>query len=284
MISSDEIQSRQNGEKLLKIQYTAREYYNFAENLNHFAWLLCLLSAFSIFLPDNCPEIISYGIPFAADIAAFFLVLLVNHKVKTAANLRSYFDSYVLDISTNQFTKIEIRKLREIAKKEYSKNPQKAVVQISNTGKDSPPGVHEWYVFAEPCIGIMAQFECQRQNSWWNSKMLRKRLVATICTFVIIVIAFLLLLDNSDVIVVFLCSAGIIGRIVERLIENCKYIYLSVLIDGAQQNIEAHPTNEGINHLQTLIDKRRGINVLELNWFHKKNANRLSKLYEDSIT
>lgn len=284
MTSSDEIQNRQNGEKLLKIQYAARANYNFAENLNHFAWLLCLISAFSIFFPDNCSEIVSYGIPFVADIVALFLVLLANHKVKTAANLRSYFDSYVLNITPNQFMETDIRKLTEVAEKEYCKNPQKAKVQMYNTGKDFPPGVHEWYVFAEPCIGISAQFECQRQNTWWNSKMLHKRLVATICAFVIIGIAFLFLLGNSNVIVVLLCSAGIIGRVVERLIENSKYIYLSILIDGAQQNVEAHPTTEGIDNLQTLIDKRRAINVLELNWFHKKNSNRFSKLYEDSIT
>lgn len=284
MMSSNEIQSKQNDEKLLKIQYAAREHYDFAEKLNHFAWLLCLVSAFSVFLPDRCPAFISYGIPFIADIVALFLVLLVNHRVTTAAKLRKYFDAYVLKICPDQFSETDLREMKEAAEKAYSKNPQKAIIQMANTGKDSPPGVHEWYVFSEPCMSISAQFECQRQNTWWNSKMFQKRLIATIGAFILIGIAFLLLAIKTDVIVVLLCSAGLIGRIVERLIENSKYIYLSNLIDGAQQAVEAHPTNEGIEKLQTLIDKRRAINVLESNWFHKKNANRLSKLYENSVT
>ena len=123
------------------------------------------------------------------------------------------------------------------------------------------------------CLGIIAQFECQRQNAWWNSKMLRKRLAATICTFISIGIALLILINRTDIIITLLCFAGFICKIVERLIENSKYIYLSNLIDGAQQAVEAHPTQEGIEKLQTLIDKRRAINVLELNWLHKKNTN-----------
>lgn len=284
MTSSGEIQSRQNDEKLLKIQYAARENYNFAEKLNHFAWLLCLVSAFSIFLPDNCSKIASYGIPFVADIAALFLILLVNHKVKTAANLRRYFDSYVLDIFPNQFAETELRKLKEVAEKEYSRNPQKAKVQMANTGKDSPPGVHEWYVFAEPFIGIMAQFECQRQNTWWNSKMSHHRLTASICAVVLVGICFLLLLINNNVVSTILCSAGLIIKIIERIIENWQYISVSKEITGSQKTIERQPTAGGIEELQILIDKRREIDVLELNWIHKKNANRFSKLYEDSIT
>lgn len=284
MMSSDEIQRRQNDRKFLKIQYAAREHYNFAERLNNFAWMLCLVSAFFVFLPNNCPAFVSYGIPFAADIIALFLILLVNHRVTTAAKLRKYFDAHVLNICPDQFSETELREMKEIAEKVYSKNPQKAIIQMANTGKDLPPGVHDWYVFSQYYSGITAQFECQRQNTWWNSKMLHKRLVATICVVILVGIAFLILTINNDVMTVLLCSTGIIIKTVERLIENGKYIWLSNLIDGAQQAVEVHPTNEGIEKLQTLIDSRRTINILEFNWFHKKNAKQLSTLYENSVT
>lgn len=80
---------------------------------------------------------------------------------------------------------------------------------------------------------------------------------------------------------VLLCSVGIIGRVCERLIENWKYFRISRLIEGAQQAIEVHPTTEGVAKLQNLIDARRSINVLEFGYFHKKLANKLSKLYEN---
>ena len=84
-----------------------------------------------------------------------------------------------------------------------------------------------------------------------------------------------------SIIKVLLCSAGIIIRVCERLIENWKYFRISRLIEGAQQAIEVHPTTEGVAKLQNLIDARRSINVLEFGYFHKKLANKLSKLYEN---
>ena len=55
-MNSNDIQSRQNEKKLLKIQYAARVCYNDAEKMNRFAWLFFLLAAFSVFIPDTLPE------------------------------------------------------------------------------------------------------------------------------------------------------------------------------------------------------------------------------------
>lgn len=283
-MNSNEIQRRQNDEKLLKIQYAARKHYNFAEKLNHYAWLLCLVSAFSIFLPDSCPAFIYNGVPFTANLIALCSSLLVNHNVKLAAKLRKYFDANVLNICPSQFSDTEIREIKEIAGKAYSKNPSKAEIQMANTGKDSPPGVSGWYVFPEQCIGISAKFECQRQNVWWNSKMSHKRLIVTIFAAVLVGIAFLLfLVSNDNTLTTLLCFSGLIIKIVERLIENGKYIKVSMQIDGALQAIETRPTEEGVEKLQNLIDERRSIAVLELNCFHKKSANILSKVYEERV-
>lgn len=243
-----------------------------------------MVSAFSFFLPDSWPAFVLYGVPFAADLVALCLILLINHNVKIAAKLRKYFDAYVLNICPNRFSKAERREIKEITEKAYSKNCKKAEIQMANTGKDSPPGVREWYVFPEQYIGITAQLECQRQNSWWNSKMLHKRLVITICTAVLVGTIFLFLVENNNILITILCSAGLIIKTVERLIENGKYIKVSVEIDGAMQAIEMHPTEEGIKAIQNLIDKRRSIVVLELNSFHKKSANTLSEAYEKRVS
>jgi hypothetical protein len=205
--------------------------------------------------------------------------------VKTAAKQRKYFDAYVLDIDSGQFAETELREIKEIAGKVYSKNPTKAKIQMANTGKDSPPGVHEWYVFSKQCTGISAKFECQQQNAWWNSKMSHKRFAAIICAAILVGvgITFLFLVVNNNILNTILCSAGLILKIVERLIENGKYIKISMQIDGAIKAIEAHPTEESIELLQNFIDERRSIVVLELNFFHKKSAKKLSKVYENRI-
>lgn len=95
---------------------------------------------------------------------------------------------------------------------------------------------------------------------------------------------FFALLLSNDVLNNLLCSAGILIKIFERFIENCRYICISRQIDGSQQTVEVHPTKEGIEKLQSLIDARRSINVLELGWFHNKLANKLSKLYKKIVS
>lgn len=86
---------------------------------------------------------------------------------------------------------------------------------------------------------------------------------------------------GNSILNILLCSAGILIKICERVIENWRYFRISRLIEGAQQAIEVHPTAEGVKKLQNLIDERRSINVLEFGYFHKKLANKLSKLYEN---
>lgn len=280
MINSEIIQERQNEEAYLKIQYAARVCFNSAERYNHLAWIACLISAFSIFLPNSWSIYILTGIPFCADIVAAIFSFASSYRVRLASDLRKYFDSYVLNIGMNQFSETELRKLREQTERICLRNQNEVAVQIANTGKDTPPGVREWYVFSKFYDGIAAQFECQRQNTWWNSKMFQRRTGITIILLVILGSAFLVLAINNSVLNVILCSAGILLKFFERLVENCRYISVSRLIDGSLQTIEVHPTEEGIAQLQTFIDERRSINVLEFDQIHKRIARKLSEMYE----
>ena len=280
-MNSNEIQERQNKEIALKVQYAARVCFNSAEKNNHFAWIACLVSAFSVFLPNSWPMYIINGIPCVADIFAFVFSLITSHQVNWASKLRKFFDSYVLDIQPNQFSKTELRGIREQTEKIYMRNPINAAIQIANTGNDSPPGVRDWYVFSKSYDGINAQFECQRQNTWWNSKMVTVRIITTVFILILVGSILVVLLPNNSILNILLCSAGILIKICERVIDNWRYFRISRLIEGAQQAIEVHPTAEGVKKLQNLIDERRSINVLEFGYFHKKLANKLSGLYKN---
>ena len=126
-----------------------------------------------------------------------------------------------------------------------------------------------------------SQFECQRQNTWWNSKMVTVRIITTVFILILVGSILVVLLPNNSILNILLCSAGILIKICERMIENWRYFRISRLIEGAQQAIEVHPTAEGVKKLQNLIDERRSINVLEFGYFHKKLANKLSGLYKN---
>lgn len=283
MINSDIIQERQNEESYLKMQYAARVCFNSAERCSHMAWFACLISAFTIFLPNSWSMLVLRGIPFCADIIAAIFSFASSYWVRLASDLRKYFDSYVLNIGMNQFSETELRKLREQTERICLRNQSDVAVQLANTGKDTPPGVREWYVFSRFYDGIAAQFECQRQNTWWNSKMLQRRIGVTIILLVILGSAFLVLAINNSVLNVILCSAGILLKFCERLVENCRYLNISRLIAGSLQTVEVHPTEEGIAQLQTFIDKRRSINVLEFDQLHKRLARKLSEMYEKTV-
>lgn len=283
-MNSNEIQERQNEKTSLKVQYAARVCFNSAEKYNYFAWIACLVSAFSVFLPTSWSVYLINGIPGIADIFAFAFSLITSYQVNWASKLRKYFDSYVLNIKLNQFSEAELREIREKTEKIYLRNPINAAIQIANAGNDSPPGVRDWYVFSKFYDGINAQFECQRQNTWWNSKMITARIFTTIFLLILVGSIFLFLLLNNSILNILLCSAGILIKICERIIENWKYFRVSRLIEGSQQTIEVHPTTEGIEKLQNLIDERRSINVLELGWLHNKLANKFSKLYEKIVS
>lgn len=100
--------------------------------------------------------------------------------------------------------------------------------------------------------------------------------------FIIAGFGFSMHILNRSILTTLLCSSGIILKLFERLNENIKYIQVSLQIDGSKETIEIKPEEKYVEHLQSLIDERRGINVLELNSIHKKVAAKLSALYSRS--
>ncbi len=280
-MNSCDIAKRQNEPFSLKIQYAARCCYNLAEDQNYCVWFFCVISAFSIFLPDRLSWHLI--VPFLADIIAWYLMNQVNKNVQKAADLRKYFDAYSIDINADQFSNEEKRQLAEIADEKYSKKPKDANLQMRNSGEDNPPGVYDWYIFPNQYTGLEAKFECQRQNTWWDKKLSSTKYAATSIIFVILILAFIAiaLMVHNGPIDTILCSAGLLTKVVERIIDNRKYRNLSIRIDGAQQVVEAHLTIEGIKQLQILIDERRAVNVLGINFLHKRKANKFTKKYNN---
>lgn len=279
-MNNHDITKRQNDPFMLKIQYAARYYYNLAEKQNYFVWLFCLISAFSIFLLDILPGYLAV-VPFTSDIIAWVLMVLVNKNVQKAADLRKYFDAHSIDINLDQYSETEKRQLAQIAEKCYSKNPKNAELQMSNTGNDTPPGVHDWYIFSKQYDDLEAKFECQRQNTWWDKELFPIRYTVTLVCGIIVIIAFIILAWKNGFIKTLLCSAGLLIKLIERICDNRKYRVLSIKIDGSLQTLEAQPTIEGIKQLQALIDKRRAVNILGINFLHKTWANKLTKKYNN---
>ncbi|SDA22617.1 hypothetical protein SAMN02910447_02189 [Ruminococcus sp. YE71] len=284
MINSQIISNRQNEDLLLKIQYASRRYFNSAEKFNYLSWVLCIASAAMIFVPDSAPELFSNGIPAVLEVFAFVTACIFNSKLKNAASLRNYFDSYVLMIDEDSYTNIHKQKLREIALATYNRYKKEADIHIHNTGRDKPPGVKNWYEFKNPVADRQAQFECQKQNIWWNKKMVKNRMILLSIILFILISFFVTMfaLFKSDALSIIVCAIGIILKVVERIIEHYSYHKTSIKIEAIQSHAERELTAETVKELQELINGRREIPVLEINIIHKLKAKRYSSSYEET--
>ena len=103
--------------------------------------------------------------------------------------------------------------------------------------------------------------------------------VITFIALGIITAIFIILAVRNDFTKILLCSAGLLIKLVERVIDNKKYRVLSIEIDGSQQTLEAHLTS--VEQLQKLIHERQAVNILGINFLHKILANKLTKKYND---
>lgn len=281
-ISSDEIKERQNKPEFLKIQYSARVCYNLAEKYNHITWVACVLSMLLVLAPDNWCNAIRNGVPFALEFIAAVCFYVSTSNVAWAARLRKYFDAKVLQICADQFDDSEHRSITEKTESITTKRHEECETQIRNTGYEMPPGVKDWYEFSSTLNGTKAQFECQKQNIWWDKKMLKGRIIVTLALGVLVFLVFTTCIYKmqSSILNIVFCSAGFILKLIERICENIKYLRVSERIDGAVQIIGDVPPEAQIIKLQSLIDERRSLNVLELNFFHKRVAAKLSALYK----
>ena len=264
---------------MLKVQCGAKLLFNRAEKCNYFAWLACLISSFSIFIPISFSTYVVYGIPFLADILYFILNFISQKNVRDASHMRKYFDSYVLDINVEQFSNSESMIIKEKAETLYFKNKRFAKVQMNNTGADIPPGVRNWYEFSELCSGNNAIFECQKSNIWWTKKILHYNILFLLLLIIIEVIGVIGVIMLSPSYYLLLCFPGIIIQTFERLYFNSKYYRVSLEIDGARSTVESSPDRNGIENLQDLIERRREINVIGINCIHKHCASKLTSLY-----
>lgn len=282
-VNSCIIQQKENEMEYLKIQYVARVLFNKAEKLNYYPWALCIVALVFTFVPNRLLWVPNELIQICIDFVAFCLSCKMEGYLKMAALLRKYFDAQVLDIHPERFSKSEIQDIFEETEEVCAKNKEEMQIQTTNTGRNIPPGVKDWYEFSSFLDGTKAQFECQCQNAWWNKKLskFRKKI------FPIVGLSFVIYFFVTRLFGISALSAVVgIGGVIVKYVERC-YCYwkcekLSLKLDGAIGAVESNPQIEHIEAIQVLIDERRSINVLEINLFHKYEALKLSCLYSNS--
>lgn len=282
-MSVNTIEKKQNEDRMLRYQYASRSYYNCAQTLNDLVWVFCVIAWLTIFWPNNYStgRMFPLAVSSFASIIAAILNSQMTAKVSLASALRNYFDTYVLGINTDQITELTLQEMEELSIKAVKRRPEESKEQMSNTGHNNPPGVRNWYEFSNPLSEEDAIYECQKQNCWWNKKIIYKSIIITaLVLFVLVSLAiFLLIKTKTGIMFAILSSFAFLSKCALRLYTNWKYYRLSLKIDGALDVLTNSRSDENIINLQTLIDARRSIPVLGRNNIHKRHAKEYAELY-----
>lgn len=203
----------------------------------------------------------------------------MSANLSLAASFRKYFDAYVLSIGSDAFDRDTKQTLFEKALKLERTHSEEARIQMTHTGRDNPPGVKDWYELPQNILPEDEPYECQRQNCWWNDRLAKTRLLYSIiifCAVFGILIGVHSLLELS-LLKTLLCCGPIALRLLERVANNIMYILKSYKIDSIVENLSESRTAENVLKLQSLIDERRGMPVLERNRLHRRRAKRYSE-------
>lgn len=273
-MNAKSIMERQNEEKMLRYQFSARRHFNLAEKWNYACWALLAVLWASMFLPNTEPlnTIQNVGIV-VIDLIAAFCAARTEKNVQLASALRAHFDAYVfgLDQLSDFGNKWE---LNEITLKDRERFPQEFDIQTRSTGSDVPPGVKDWYEIDESKNGVAAILECHGLNSRWETRLEPYRIIAFAAMVGVLVSFMVVMLCISALgpLTVFLSSVGLILHICKRIyIHGCRYkvmIQINTLRDAA----ETSNTFDYVVLLQKSINEYRKFPVLGIDLEHKLKA------------
>ena len=221
-------------------------------------------------------------IPIIIDIFVFLLCILVAKYTEWGATLRNYFDAKVLGLQEEEYTQDSEREIWERVNIVCKKHMRECETQIRNTGRDNPPGVKNWYEFSAKLDGNKALFACQYINCWYNRKHRPYRFGISVCLFLIITAAIigLLRMFNVSFVDTLIYLAALAVKMFDRMYQNYRYLRVSLKMDAIISLPGVEDNREQINYLQTLINSRREIPVLEINALHKRLVKSWSELLE----
>ena len=273
---------RQNSGRMLKCQFAARRYFNAAE-IGYIAAMGCsILSGFMILIPntgDVLVERLSVACPVVLDILAWGLTWFAGYCVKNGALLRNYFDRVVFGFNLGD--DYDERKIWELVDKIVKRNKKDCELRISHTARDIPSGVKEWYEFSRKYSDSEVVLECQKQNQWWTKKMADARVVAYGSVFLAIIFVFAVLCGlGVEVFRVMFCLLGLTLVFLDRLVYSVKYRVSLLRVDGSLEILGSSGEVRQVEKIQSAIEARRRMPVLEMNIIHEKRSRNFSRQYE----
>lgn len=282
----NQIVDRQNQEKYLKIQYSARTCYNLVELLSVLAWILSIVNVVvDIMMPDKL--IIKVYIVAGCTLLVILMQYLISRITCYAAAFRMYFDYKMYGWENRKYNNLVEEELLEKASIIVRLRKKDSQIRMCNNGEQNPPGVKDWYDnIAMLSDGNKLINACQQQNMWWTRKInsIQEKIFIGI-TGVVFVLLFIKFFhcELSIFVSSFLSVISLIINLVIEIRRNSQHKDVIKKFEFYNQCLNKHEnmSMEELKELQELIDERRNIPVLTLNIIHDKGARFFHKLYRN---
>lgn len=283
----NKINVRQNEENILALLYSQRKIYNKVEYISFLEWgidiFIPVLTYYILPILLKKNQLWEYGVL----IILFFILKYCDHFIKKntilGANLKQYIDNYIYTDNICNIDDLSKDKIvEEIDKRKKGKDYN---IQITNNGMQYPPGVRDWYTgIDENMQNKIAIFYCQKENSWWDQKLLIKYdKIFKILLIILMIFTFYLLKlkslqDTFKYILTFLPLMYKIYMTYEN-IQKIKCIHLQ--IDILKKIGEINLNKNILIEIQKLLYERRKIHFYPpLNLLHRHLSKKLHKLYK----
>ena len=285
----NKIFTEQNKEDILLLQYSARKHYNRAEKLQYAIWGIILANILLNTVLKSC--IGDYFMKVFSMLLLILQMFLTKRKyinIKIGAYTKELIDCTLFGFDSNcRLYNYSDQKLKEFAVRK-KQNSNDYEIQISNTGKDRPRGVKDWYENRENQDINTAIFGCQCENIWWDEELCERYMY--IFLGIVLTLMSAIIYINKDISVfniIFTVVIPCIQIIIELISQVKNFINLKVYI--GKVTIKKHEIQKRLNlidkesliELQDLILQRRQYEIIIPNWLHYISALKLHNLREE---
>lgn len=261
----NDIQIKQNTPEILDFLFSARFYMNHADLLTTSKYCCIIISVILslINLPlkkdyiDNIILILSFiSLP---------LNSAIKKSIKKGALTKQYIDYNLYDFKKDPFENYELI----IESKNYAiaKNPKFYKIQIENNGDSKERGVKDWYFVNRSNPKLKAILICQKQNIYWDQKLIKiYKWLIYICLATLFIIFLLFIYTFQSNFLKILIPLSIYGySFLELIIEINNQEKLMIEINvriNYIENTKVLLKNSELLKIQKLIDERRNFLII----------------------
>lgn len=269
----DEINKKQNEDDMIQLLFYSRSLYN---NSTRITILKIIVVIINIILSLIQKDTVYLS-------AAFFIIFTIleiseHFCIKNAAKARNLFDNNLFEFGSKDY-EIEIKEKAYSLCKRHKKSYD---IQKVNSGTDNPPGLRNWYSEKEGNNKNEIVFKCQIENTKWDKKITKIDLIIFIAVLIAVAVLVIFKYYNkelSELISVIMAGVELVYEIIKRFVVYSVY---NINISNRECLINQFSKNkikkDDLISLQYLIEKRREMDLVPLNFIHKKITNYMHDL------